>query len=171
MTQLAPEGRFTRVPSRRVVPWIQALLLSLLCVGTFAAGLTGEFVLDDHLAILKHPVVQGTAPLDEIVTRNFWGESLSTDPPSFRPMTTLSFALDHRLFGLSPIAFHVSSLLWYVGLVLAGWAFARRCMSPGAAFLAMAFFVVMPVHVENVSSVVGRVPSREGMETLPGFPS
>lgn len=156
MTHLAPEERFARVSNRLVVPWLQALLLSLLCAGTFAAGLTGEFVLDDHLAILKHPVVQGTAPLGEVVTRNFWGESLSTDPPSFRPVTTLSFALDHRLFGGSPFAFHVSSLLWYVGLVLAGWAFARRCMSPGAALLAMAFFVVMPVHVENVSSVVGR---------------
>jgi hypothetical protein len=39
-----------RVSNRRVVPWIQALLLSLLCVGTFAAGLTGEFVLDDQLS-------------------------------------------------------------------------------------------------------------------------
>jgi hypothetical protein len=71
-------------------------------------------------------------------------------------LATLSFALDHRLFGESALAFHLSSLLWYIGLVLAGWAFARRCMSPRAALVAMALFVVMPVHVENVSSLVGR---------------
>jgi hypothetical protein len=87
---------------------------------------------------------------------NFWGESLDAKPPSFRPLATLSFALDHRLFGESGLAFHLSSLLWYIGLVLAGWAFARRCMSPRAALVALALFVVMPVHVENVSSLVGR---------------
>jgi hypothetical protein len=135
---------------------MQALLLSLLCLGTFAAGLTGGFVLDDNRAILGHPVVQGTAPLADAFRLNFWGERLDADPPSFRPLATLSFALDHRLFGNSAMAFHVSSLLWYIGLVLVGWVFARRCMPPWAALMAMAFFVVMPVHVEDVSSLVGR---------------
>ena len=135
---------------------MQALLLALLCLGTFAGGLTGGFVLDDNLAIVGHPVVQGTAsPLDAF-SLNFWGESLDAKPPTYRPLATLSFALDHRLFGESALAFHLSSLLWYIGLVLAGWAFARRCMSPRAALVAMALFVVMPVHVENVSSLVGR---------------
>jgi 4-amino-4-deoxy-L-arabinose transferase-like glycosyltransferase len=135
---------------------MQALILALLCLGTFAGGLTGGFVLDDSRAIVTHPVVQGTAsPLDAF-SLNFWGESLDAKPPSYRPLATLSFALDHRLFGESGLAFHLSSLLWYIGLVLAGWAFARRCMSPRAALVAMALFVVMPVHVENVSSLVGR---------------
>ena len=95
-------------------------------------------------------------PLADTFNLNFWGESLAADPPSFRPLATLSFALDQRLFGTSALAFHVSSLLWYIGLVLVGWLFARRCMPPRAALLAMALFVVMPVHVENVSSLVGR---------------
>ncbi len=135
---------------------MQAVLLGLLCLGTFAAGLNGGFVLDDHRAIVGHPAVQGTAsPLDAF-SLNFWGEALDANPPSYRPLATLSFVLDHRLFGESALAFHLSSLLWYVGLTLAAWAFARRCMSPLAALLAAAFFVVMPVHVENVSSLVGR---------------
>lgn len=135
---------------------MQALLLALLCFATFAGGLTGGFVLDDGRAIVTHPVVQGTAsPLDAF-SLNFWGESLDAKPPSYRPLATLSFALDHRLFGNSALAFHLSSLLWYIALLLAGWAFARRCMSPRAALAAMTLFVVMPVHVENVSSLVGR---------------
>jgi protein O-mannosyl-transferase len=142
--------------TRLFAPWTQPALLGLLCVATFSAGLTGGFVLDDNLAILHHPVVDGAAPLVEAFRRNFWGDPLGTDPPSFRPLTTLSFALDHRLFGESALAFHVTSLLWYIGMVLAGWSLGRRCLGPWAAFLAMAFFAVMPVHVENVSSLVGR---------------
>jgi hypothetical protein len=148
-----------RVDDRGILPfaaWIQALFLALLSLGTFAGGLRGGFVLDDTVAIVEHPVVQGTAsPLDAF-SLNFWGKSLDAMPPSYRPLATLSFALDHRLFGESALAFHLSSLLWYIGLVLVGWAFARRCMSPRAALVAMTFFVVMPVHVENVSNLVGR---------------
>ncbi len=113
-------------------------------------------MLDDHRAIVQHPAVQGTVSPFDAFSLNFWGDPLDANPPSYRPLATLSFALDHRLFGQSALGFHLSSLLWYIGLTLAGWAFARRCMPPVAAFLAMAFFAVMPVHVENVSSLVGR---------------
>ena len=135
---------------------MQAVLLGILCLGSFAAGLRGGFVLDDNWAILQHPMVQGRAPWADAFRLNFWGQPLGADPPVLRPLATLSFALDQRLFGGSAMVFHVSSLLCYVGLVLAAWAFARRCMNTWAAFLAMAFFVVMPIHVENVSSLVGR---------------
>jgi hypothetical protein len=137
-------------------PRLQGLFLALLSAVPFVAGLTGGFVLDDNYAIVRHPVVQGTAPLAEAFTRNFWGEPLDATPPSYRPVATLSFAVDHLLFGESAFAFHVSSLVCYVALVLVGWLFARRCMPPLAAWLAMAFFAVMPTHVENVSSLVGR---------------
>jgi hypothetical protein len=137
-------------------PWAPPVALVILASLTFFAGLTGTFVLDDKFAILRNPVVQGWAPLADVFRLNFWGESLDASLASFRPLTTLSFVIDQRLLGGSAVGFHVSSLLWYIGLVLAGWGFARKCIGPGAAFLAMAFFVVMPVHVENVSSLAGR---------------
>ncbi|HVT09940.1 MAG TPA: glycosyltransferase family 39 protein [Polyangia bacterium] len=137
-------------------PWVQGATLALLCVASFASGLGGGFVMDDGYAIVHHPVVQGTAPLLDAFKLSFWGEPLTSIPPSYRPVATLSFALDHRLFGGSAPAFHVTSLLCYVALVLAGWRFARRCMSAGAAWLALALFAVMPTHAENVASLVGR---------------
>jgi hypothetical protein len=137
-------------------PWAPGLVLGILCVGAFAAGLRGGFVLDDTYAIVRHPVVQGTAPWLDAFRLSFWGESLGSIPPSYRPIATLSFVLDHRLFGGSAVAFHISSLLYYLALVLVAWTFAKRCLPPWAACLAMAFFAVMPTHVENVSSLVGR---------------
>jgi len=131
-------------------------ILGLLTVATFAAGLLGGFVLDDQRAILEHPVVRGAVPVTQAFTRTFWGAPLGSHPPSYRPVATLSFALDHALFGPSPLAFHLVSLAWYLGLMGAAWVFARRCMSPLAAFAALAFFATMPVHVENVTSLVGR---------------
>jgi hypothetical protein len=137
-------------------PWAPGVALGLLGFGAFASGIRGGFVLDDAYAIVGHPVVQGTAPLLDAFRLSFWGEALSSAPPSYRPLATLSFALDHRLFGGSALAFHASSLLWYVALVLVAWTFARRFMSGWAAGLAVAFFAVMPAHAENVASLVGR---------------
>jgi len=136
--------------------WGQRLLLAMLSVAAFAAGITGDFVFDDKNAIVGHPVVQGIAPLFDAFKLSFWGESLSSIPPSYRPVATLSFAIDHRLFGGGPLAFHLTSLLCHVALVLAGWTFARRCLPPAAAWLAMAFFAVMPTHAETAVSLVGR---------------
>lgn len=139
----------------RIPLWIPPLLLAIVAALAFSAGLTGGFVLDDELAITRNPVVQGEAPLTDAFTLTFWGRPLSSYPPSFRPLTTLSFAIDHRLMGDSALAFHVSSLFWYIALVLAAWAFARRCIGALPAWIAIALFAVMPVHVENVSSLVG----------------
>jgi hypothetical protein len=137
-------------------PWVPPVALALLAALTFCAGLTADFVLDDNPAVLQHPVVQGTTSLTDAFTLNFWGRPLSAFPPAFRPLATLSFALDHRLMGNSAPGFHVSSLLWYIALVLAAWSFARQCLGRQAAWIAIAFFVVLPVHVENVTSIVGR---------------
>ena len=137
-------------------PWAPAVVLAVLALAAFASGLGGGFVLDDAYAIVGHPAVQGTAPLLDAFRLSFWGEALSSTPPSYRPLATLSFAVDQRLFGGSAVAFHASSLLCYLALVLVAWIFARRLMSAWAAGLAGAFFAVMPTHAENVSSLVGR---------------
>lgn len=137
-------------------PWARAVGLAMLCLGAFASGLRGGFVLDDTYAIVGHPAVQGTAPLLDAFRLSFWGEALNSTPPSYRPLATLSFAIDHHLSGGSAVLFHVSSLLWYLALVLVGWTFAKRCLPAGAAWLAAALFAVMPTHAENVSSLVGR---------------
>ena len=62
-------------------PGPQALLLAVLCAGSFVAGLRGGFVSDDNFAIVGHAAVQGTAPLAEVFTRSFWGDPLATAVP------------------------------------------------------------------------------------------
>ena len=145
--------------------WLPPLVLAIVAASTFCAGLTGAFVLDDERAITGNPVVQGEVPLTDAFTRTFWGQPLSADPPTFRPLTTLSFAIDRRLTS-SALLFHISSLLWYVALVLAAWAFAQRCIGPPAAWFATAFFAVMPIHVENVTSLVGRADTQGALAAL-----
>jgi len=142
--------------SSKMSSWVPSLVLMILTVVAFSGGLTGGFVLDDDYAIARNPVVQGDAPLIDAFKLTFWGRPLDTYPPTYRPLVTLTFAADHLLGGNSGVLFHVSSLLWYLGLVLAAWSLARRCIGDLPGWVAIALFSVMPTHVETVSSLVGR---------------
>ncbi len=134
---------------RHALPWAVALLAHL-------PGLPGGFVLDDVRAITTHAGVNGQGPLSLVFTRTFWGDALGTPPASWRPLTTLTFALDARLFGLSPGPMHLVSLGWFLALLTVAHRFARDRTSPAAALLAACLFAAMPLHVENVASLVGR---------------
>ena len=140
----------------RIPSWLPPLVLAIVAAVAFSTGLPGGFVLDDEFAITGNPIVQGETPVIEAFTKTFWGRPLDTYPPTFRPFATLSFAVDHLIRADSALVFHISSLLWYVGLVLAAWAFAQRCVGSVTAWIAIALFAVMPIHVETVSSLVGR---------------
>lgn len=136
--------------------WILWSLPLALAMASFAAGLGGDFALDDPKAIIHNPVVNESVPFYEAFIRNYWGGALDQPPPSYRPLATLSFRLDHWLFGLAPLAFHIISLLYYLLLTHLGQRLSRLWLDGRAACLAACFFATMPLHTENVSSIVGR---------------
>jgi tetratricopeptide (TPR) repeat protein len=75
----------------------------------------------------------------------------------YRPLTHLSYALDHALFAGDPRAYHRSNAVLYAAVVLLAHrlALAYR-MSAGAALAAALLFAVHPVHCEAVDAVAGR---------------
>ncbi|XP_050421177.1 protein O-mannosyl-transferase TMTC1-like [Adelges cooleyi] len=123
-------------------------------------GLSGDFVHDDIPAITMNADVLGTSPLSHVAVNDFWGTPMA-DPnshKSYRPLTTLTFRLNHYLFGLEPVWFHL------VNVVLHGLCsvlFARLCISVAGlqhmyGLLAGVMFAVHPIHTEAVTGIVGR---------------
>lgn len=70
------------------------------------------WVYDDYRFILKNPHVHSPSSWTA-----FFTNMETTDPVSptgiVRPLRTLEFALDARIFGLDPAAFRLQSLLWF----------------------------------------------------------
>jgi hypothetical protein len=120
-----------------------------------AAGIAGGYVLDDLQAILRHPVVVGDSPLWEVFVRDYWGRPVGEARWSYRPLTTLTFAIEHRITPL-PWLHHVVNVLLFGLLSLLVTVLGRRWLSPRAALVAGLFFAALPVHVESVASLVGR---------------
>lgn len=121
-----------------------------------AVGLWGGYTFDDFAAVLRHPAVTGQAPLIEVFTREYWGRPLDAGwSSSYRPISTLSFALAHRLVAQAWLQ-HAFNLLLYSGLCAMVVVFLRRHIPPVQALLGGLLFAVWPIHVENVASIVGR---------------
>jgi hypothetical protein len=117
---------------------------------------TGQFVADDFPDIVQHPVVTGDAAWYRVLEYDYMGRALGTGANTLRPLTTLMFALEWRLWGPWPAPFHAVSILcfallsWSVARLLAGFL-PRRHAVAGAAW-----FAVLAIHVDAVGLVANR---------------
>jgi tetratricopeptide (TPR) repeat protein len=139
-------------------PPLPALAAGVALLGALAwSGVVrNDFVdLDDKYYISTNRVVTGPFDLPTLAH----AFSL-TDPeiaPYWQPLTLLSLAADHAVFGLDPVAFHVENVLWHLATaLLLLLLLARTTDRPWPAAMAAALFAVHPIAVESVAWAVER---------------
>src|SRR5581483_9229437 len=64
----------------------------------------------------------------------------------FRPLSSGLLALDHAVFGLSPIGYRVHATLWFVALVAALWSVLRRALPEPLAAWSLVVFAISGMH-------------------------
>ncbi|GAB0098958.1 Protein O-mannosyl-transferase TMTC4 [Sergentomyia squamirostris] len=142
-----------------VIKFIFLALASIICYG---GHLDGDYVFDDTVAIVKNADVTGRSSLTEVFQHDFWGFNItdSSSHKSYRPLTILTFRLEHSLYGLD--AFRMKSVNLGLHILVSclivpfwGCIFSSKeddLVGFGAALM----FAIHPVHTEAVSGVVGR---------------
>jgi tetratricopeptide (TPR) repeat protein len=133
-----------------LTPVLLAILLHLPVV-------THEFVFDDRGAILENPLLGRAADMPRIFLAPWWNAPRA-GPGLYRPITTLTFAIDRAIAGgMRPGWFHLVNVLLHGGVTWLVTCLALLVLeSPTGACLAGLLFAVHPVHVEAVAGVVGR---------------
>ena len=158
-------------------PWWRSafvpLAITLLVIALYSPALSAGFVYDDMvgLAALEGHELSNARPFDlylfssgrpDDVRRLIHEGALPWWTPSdfrfalWRPLASVSFLVDHKLFGLRPLGAHVHSLLWYLALLASVWAMYRRAFGPSLSLLAFALFALDDGHWESVAWVCGR---------------
>jgi hypothetical protein len=118
--------------------------------------LTFDFVLDDAGTFLEDPLAQGPLNLSAVFGSPVHVERSSL--PFYRPIITLTYWLDRRLWGSNPAGFHLTNLAWHLLTVLLAYTLLRRAgIGAGLSLAGAALFGVLPSHAEAVAWVQGRV--------------
>ena len=142
-----PRVSTTGPPERRPVSLRTTVWLVLAAVLPSAPGLVSFFVGDDFDFLV---IMRRTRSAAESLELTFWGE--------WEPLWYLGFYFDYRVWGLNPVGYHLSSLLWLVLGVLVLYALVRELwpqarLAPWAAAL---LFATHPLHDEAVTYLAAR---------------
>ncbi|MEE9274793.1 MAG: tetratricopeptide repeat protein, partial [bacterium] len=147
-------GRFSL---RSGTLWGAGILAAALLV--YAATLSSPFVHDDLTLIGENPAVQQSGRILDAFTTDYWAMRVGDEKRDrlYRPLTTLSLALNRALGGNAPEGYRAVNILLHALASLLLFTLARRFgigeRTAGALALV---FALHPVHTEAVNAVVGR---------------
>ena len=144
---------------------ILVLIIFSVSLFLFLPAMKGDFLWDDKYFIVDNPHLQGPHFLKTLFTTPFGGPSgldkasreLEKAQIFYRPLTSLSYWADFKIWGMNAAGFHLTNILLHAAnslLVLSLLLAVGAGLAP--AFFGALFFSVFPVHFESVSWISGR---------------
>lgn len=122
-------------------------LLVLATLVTYAGAFHGDFQFDDYATILENPRYAS------------WHIFVEHLPHTIRPLLSLTFLVDHTLYGASPIGYHALNLILHLGCGLVIYGLLKQTLPDElypAAFWTALLFLVHPLATETVTYISGR---------------
>lgn len=153
-----------------------AFLICVLSLLSYANSLGGDFVFDDTDQIVENQDIRSWDNLGRAFTTHVWAfrekpEALRVPipPPYYRPLFTILFTIEYKLFGLWPQGWHLVSLLLHILCSIGVFYVLQFLASRGVAALAAMLFAVYSIHVESVSWISGVTDPLFGFFFLASF--
>ncbi len=148
----------TAIADRRLLALAGAAVAALVAFAAYLPTLDGYFLADDFGFIRifhARPLSQFPELFVSDWSGGLWGHPLD----ELRPVSGLSYRLDSFLWGLNPVGYHLTNLLFH-GLSAALVFLIARRVTGGSALLGLLaglLFALSPVHVEPVAWIAARV--------------
>ncbi len=132
---------------------LRIALLLVVVMLVYGNTLRNEFTQDDGLYVFNNPQVTHTS-LRQLFEPNKFSNV-------FRPVTFATLAMNWKVNGAQPFAYHLVNILLHAGVTLLLYFLLLELLgsSPHAkswALVAACLFAVHPLHTEAVASIVGR---------------
>ncbi|HEY6002109.1 MAG TPA: hypothetical protein VIV57_04480, partial [Anaeromyxobacter sp.] len=139
-----------------------ALVAAAVAALAFVSTLPNEPVLDDGWAVLDNPIVR-TLDVPRALGAQYGHAAGATLQGPYRPVATLSWALQYALHGRAPLGYHLVNVLLHALATALVVLLARRVLAAAAparagpgALGAGLLFALHPAHVEAVAPIVAR---------------
>ena len=130
---------------------IPLIIILMVTAFVYARTLQNGFFWDDYTHITNNPDIRSLS-LHNIKTI-FTSYYISM----YHPLVTLSFAIEYHFFGLSPLMYHASNVLFHLANVVLVFYFVfLLSQRRETAIIAACLFAIHPMHVESVAWITGR---------------
>lgn len=120
----------------------------------FGNGINGDFILDDRSVIVDHPLVEDLSGVFKVFLHPYHYDR----PQSglYRPLTSASYTLNWHLFSGQPYGFHLVNIVLHAVISFLIFLVAVGLGDRWTALVSSLIFLFLPIHVEVVTSIVGR---------------
>ncbi len=132
---------------------IAALALVLIASAAFSPVWKAGFIWDDDAHLTANPCIIGPLGLKEIWT---------SAHARICPLVLTTFWIEHRLWGLNPLPYHLVNVLMHAASALVLWRVLLRLKIPGA-WLGAALWMLHPVQVESVAWITEMKNTQSGL--------
>ena len=133
--------------------WLWGLILILSVILTYTPVWEAGFVWDDKAILTANPCIVGPLGLREIWT---------TNAADICPLTLTTFWVEHALWGLNPLSYHLVNVLLHAACAILLWRVLRSLRVQGA-WLGAALWALHPVVVESVAWVTEMKNTESGL--------
>ncbi|MFQ5736669.1 MAG: tetratricopeptide repeat protein [Thermodesulfobacteriota bacterium] len=149
-----PEGREKRTPV-----WKHIALIIVVTFAAYFNALGNGFVGDDLSFVEYNTSIRDTSNIPEYFfspktlasADSEWGTVI------YRPLRTVSYAIDYSLYGLRAEGYHVTSLLLHMAACVTLYLLVLAMLeSQAVALLSALIFALHPLHTEAVSWIASR---------------
>jgi len=142
-----------RMPSWLSGDWVLGLLLVLAVIITYSPVWHAGFIWDDDNHLTANPCIIGPLGLKEIWT---------TSAAQICPLVLTSFWVEHALWGLAPLPYHLVNVFMHAACAVLLWRVLRSMQIPGA-WLGAALWALHPVQVESVAWITEMKNTQSGL--------
>jgi len=136
----------------------------------YANTLTHQYALDDKIVITENQFTkQGFAGIGDILTTDvfvgFYGKEKNlVTGKRYRPLSLVTFAIEHDIFGLNPFISHLINMLLYLLTVIVLYRLMQQMFPDkkdnpwyfATPFIITMLYVAHPLHTEVIANIKGR---------------
>jgi tetratricopeptide (TPR) repeat protein len=133
--------------------WLWGLILILSVTLTYAPIWRAGFIWDDDNHLTANPCIVGPLGFKEIWT---------TRAADICPLVLTTFGVEHALWGLEPLPYHLVNVLLHGACALLLWRVLRSLRVQGA-WLGAALWALHPVEVESVAWITEMKNTESGL--------
>ena len=133
--------------------WVWGLILVLAVIVAYSPVWWAGYIWDDDIYITSNPDMNGWVGLE-----NIW----TTKAADISPLTFTTFWVEHAIWGLVPLPYHLVNVLLHGACAVLLWRVLRSLRVPGAWFGA-ALWALHPVEVESVAWITETKNTQSGL--------